>query len=273
MKHLKYIMGSLTREQDTKRVRQIKPGEDALSLYDELTGPTAEFYLRTNQGHTVRAKEDLPAEISPYTFYNETDEVEDAILFEEESLKDVPEDMPFVEITNPIQQLEVMHSPLTLLNRSIEEMARTLPPELERALNLERERKNKDSEKAAPSYEPGAEQFPFAVPPIWEQAHFVIIRDIFSGVGRTSLTRKLAFTSVKLKLTEDELTAAGKQEVMERDRSYGEQSHFFPEEIFGSRVLVVVVVFADETLALQSIRTVSTWPISSREPRSGTKSP
>ncbi|KAK3303235.1 uncharacterized protein B0T15DRAFT_495800 [Chaetomium strumarium] len=140
MKHVRYIMGSLTREQDTKRVRQIKPGEHAQSLYDELTGPNAEFYLRTNQGVVVRTKEDLPAEVSPYTFYNETDEAEDAILVEEESLKDVPEDMPF----------------------------------LERALNLERERENKDREKAGLNYEPGAEQFPFAVPPIWEQAHFVI---------------------------------------------------------------------------------------------------
>ncbi|KAK4639828.1 hypothetical protein QC761_0112310 [Podospora bellae-mahoneyi] len=47
-KHMKPVMETLTREPDTMRVRQIQPGENVKSLYDELAGPDAQFYVRTN---------------------------------------------------------------------------------------------------------------------------------------------------------------------------------------------------------------------------------
>jgi len=79
-KHMKPIMQSLTREPDTKRVRQAKPGEK--SLFDELSGPDAEFWIRTSKG-MVRTSDDNPPEIGPYVYYNDTDAAEDAVLFEE----------------------------------------------------------------------------------------------------------------------------------------------------------------------------------------------
>ncbi|KAL2020813.1 hypothetical protein VTK56DRAFT_7906 [Thermocarpiscus australiensis] len=122
-----------------------------------------------------------------------------------------------------------MHSPLSLLNRTFEKLVRTMPPQVQEAFGIKRELESKDSRTAlipasrpseqSRSYDPGSEQFPSAVPPIWEQAH----RTISSGfwdIGRKSLLARLAFSSIQLRLTLDELKEIDKQEVMERDRSY-----------------------------------------------------
>ncbi|KAM7183928.1 hypothetical protein V8F20_012427 [Naviculisporaceae sp. PSN 640] len=121
-KHMKPIMETLAREPDTKRIRQVKPGEK--SLYDELSGPDAEFWIRTSKGEMIRNKDDNPPEtIGRYSYYNDTDAAEDAILFEEELKQGVPENMPFVEISNPIQMLEATRMPLSVLNRKANRIA------------------------------------------------------------------------------------------------------------------------------------------------------
>jgi hypothetical protein len=237
--HMKHIMETLTREQDTKRVRQIKPGEDVQNLYDELTGPNAEFWIKTTKSGTVKTTEDIAPGVSPYIYYNDTDAAEDAVLFEEELRRGFPEDMPYVEIKNPMQQLESSRLPLSVLNRMIKKLEDTMPPALEQAFGLTRrlEGKEKDKEEStgfAPMsdfepYVPGSGQFPYSVPPIWEQA-LKNITLAACNAERASLLDRVGFSSVNLGLTADDIfEMAGKQEVMERDRAYGKQFLILPK--------------------------------------------
>ena len=230
--HTKHIMQSLMREKDTLRVRQIKPGEEVPTLFDELAGPNAEFWVKTSNSQTIRTSEDIAPGVSPYTYYNDTDAAEDAVLFDEDSLNGLPEDMEFVEITIPMRQLESSRLPLSVLNRTVKNMEATIPPALEKALGLHRRIEGAPSQAASnptltaayEEYDPGSEQFPFSVPPIWEQAH-KSIADTCLGPDRAGLLERLDFHSIKFTHTVDELNRlVGKQEMMERDRAYGNLS-------------------------------------------------
>ncbi|KAK3680976.1 hypothetical protein B0T22DRAFT_523758 [Podospora appendiculata] len=179
---MKHILETLTREPDTMRVRQIRPGEDVQSLYDALTGPDAQFAIMTTSGKMVITSQDVPAEAGPYDYYNETDAAEDAVLFEEEALGGVPENMPFIEISNPVLHI-------------------------------------RDDE---PVHTPGVGGFAFDVPPIWAQAH-KIIEDTFWDPKRAKLLAKLAFSSVRLKLTfslSNTAKTLKNRNVLDRDRGY-----------------------------------------------------
>ncbi|KAK4148517.1 hypothetical protein C8A00DRAFT_19662 [Chaetomidium leptoderma] len=227
--HMKQTMETLTREQDTKRVRQIKPGEDALSLYDELSGPNATFWIKTtNLAEAIQTTEDIAPGSSPYMYYNDTDVAEDAILFEEELVKGYPEDMPFVEIKNPIRHLEASHLPLSIMNRVIKDMENSMPPELERAFGFQKRLGGSDNQESPDptsppelqSYDPGSDQFPYSVPPIWRQAHGEITSAVWDS-ERASLLDRLGFSSAELELTDDDVNGmSGTQEIMERDRAY-----------------------------------------------------
>lgn len=98
----KHITSGITRDKETMGIRQIRPGEEVQSLYDELTDPRAGYWMRTKTGRMIRTTEDLPPGESPYLFYNDTDAAEDAVLFD----KGLPANFPFIEITNPVQMLE-----------------------------------------------------------------------------------------------------------------------------------------------------------------------
>ena len=83
----KPILSTLTRDHDSMRVRDIKPGEEVSSLFDEVTDPhqTRHMFLDGNQpnGHEVQELEP-PARL----FYDEIDEAEDRVLFPEEYQED-----------------------------------------------------------------------------------------------------------------------------------------------------------------------------------------
>ncbi|KAL2126582.1 hypothetical protein VTI74DRAFT_651 [Chaetomium olivicolor] len=82
--HMKYIMETLIREDDTKRVRQIEPGELVQSLYDEMCGPNARFWVKTpNIPEAIMTTEEVAPGVTPCLDYNDTDAAEDAILFVE----------------------------------------------------------------------------------------------------------------------------------------------------------------------------------------------
>lgn len=84
--HAKPILSTLTRERETMRVRDIKPGEEVQSLYDEITDPrTRHVFFDTNQPNNEALREiEPPARL----FYDEVDEAEDRVLFPEENLED-----------------------------------------------------------------------------------------------------------------------------------------------------------------------------------------
>lgn len=225
--HTKHIMETLTREPVTLRVRQIKPGEEAESLFDELAGPNAQFWVNTSDGKSIRTSEEVVPGVGPYFYYNDTDAAEDAVIFDEESLQGLPEDMPFVEITNPMLQLENARLPLTLLNKTVKKIEDRLPPALGKALGLIKDMAPLEAPSSSvltpddKEYVPGSEQFPFSLPPIWQQAH-ELLGNTFLSLERTRLLEKLDFASVKFTLTPDQLSRlAHSQEIMERDRAYG----------------------------------------------------
>lgn len=219
-RHLQPILQTLTRESDTKRVRQIQPGEDIKSLYDELSPANAQFWTTTSDGKTINTIEEGAPGTSPYKYYNETDAAEDAILFEEEELEGVPQNIPFVEITNPVQQLETSNMPLNLLNHTTNKLLDTMPPELEQILGVNKKEIKAKDPKAKKPYAPGSEEFPFKVPPIWEQAHGLITEASLEP-ERAHLLESLDFSSVRLKINMEELKdMACSQEIMERDRAY-----------------------------------------------------
>ncbi|KAK4662230.1 uncharacterized protein QC763_0111220 [Podospora pseudopauciseta] len=209
-KHMKPVMETLTREPDTMRVRQIQPGENVKSLYDELAGPDAQFYVRTNLGKMIRTCQDVLPGCSPYEYYNDTDAAEDAILFEEEQLEGV-QNIPFVEISNPVQQLESTHMPLSMLNHKANQLTGEMPDALEEILGISRK---KLVEKK------GNTPVPLEAPPIWQQQHDIITETPLTS-PRPKLLTSLDFSSIKLKFSMAELEeTACAQETMERDRSY-----------------------------------------------------
>jgi hypothetical protein len=215
-------METLTRDQDTKRIRQVKPGENIQTLYDELSGPDAEFWIKSsNTKETIRTSEDIAPGVSVYTYYNDTDAAEDAILFHTELLEGYSDDMPFVEIDNPLQRFE--YTQTRMLDKAVRELE-NLPPEIEKALGYKPRLPSNDKPAPVPDLEPdgpGSDQFPYSVPPIWEQAHKTISATTWDSKRRNLLDR-LGFAAAELKLTANDVNEMSEtQEVMERDRSYG----------------------------------------------------
>jgi hypothetical protein len=235
-KHQKHITQGLTRDKDSQGVRQIRPGEKVPSLYDELVDPEAGYWMRTKSGRMIRTQSDLPPGESPYLFYNDTDAAEDAVLFDE----NLPDNFPFIEITNPVQMLEAGGMPPSLLNYTANSLQKDLFRRLDKGPLLPDDVVSEDSDFGWESddsvdgpkpYAPGKEEFGFSVPPLWEQAHRLITKSLATSAfskskqllapAQMQLLRKLDFSSVKLRIPASELTMhMGKQEIMERDRSY-----------------------------------------------------
>ena len=73
------ILKTLTRDQRSYRVREIKPDEDAESIYDEIHHEGTRFLLR---GPDMQVLEKPPK----FLFYDDADALEDRVLFPEEYL-------------------------------------------------------------------------------------------------------------------------------------------------------------------------------------------
>jgi hypothetical protein len=75
-----HVLKTITREEKTHRVRDIKPGEVVESIWDQMTSPPA-------QSTSSDTNNKLPPGAHHYLLYNESDALEDAVLFPEESQK------------------------------------------------------------------------------------------------------------------------------------------------------------------------------------------
>jgi hypothetical protein len=75
-----HVLKTITREEKTLRVRDIKPGEVVESIWDQVTNPGAESV-------STGTNDELQPEAHRYLLYNESDALEDAVLFPEESQK------------------------------------------------------------------------------------------------------------------------------------------------------------------------------------------
>lgn len=199
-------------------MRQIKPGDDAMSIFDVISSPASIHSVSTRKGDRIQelVEGQLPeSETSPYLMYNDTDAAEDEILFaggRDQGL--------YKEITNPVVIFENSQIPPSMLEHGAqlldiaglsgdEDDGDELTP-AQRSMML--------------SYgqEPGASQFIHSVPPIWRQAY----SRINGKAGKHSKEReemldRLDFFSQKLEMTGADLQQLEWLELMERDRSYG----------------------------------------------------
>jgi hypothetical protein len=75
-----HVLKTITREEATSRVRDIKPGEVVESIWDQIQDPRAKFVFS-------RDNDDLTLGPPTYLLYSESDALEDAVLFPEESQK------------------------------------------------------------------------------------------------------------------------------------------------------------------------------------------
>ncbi|KAK5634121.1 hypothetical protein RRF57_009835 [Xylaria bambusicola] len=104
--HQEPFLRTLTRNDKTQRVRLIKPGEQAKSLWDEVQNPNNVFVLTDLSNQTTKTFQgDSTQKVAPHIFYNEADAEEDAILFPDELISPNP-NVPFKEVSNPITRLE-----------------------------------------------------------------------------------------------------------------------------------------------------------------------
>ncbi|KAI1435512.1 hypothetical protein GGR50DRAFT_314561 [Xylaria sp. CBS 124048] len=105
--HQETFLRTLTRNRETLRVRSIKPGEQVSSLWDEVQHPDNIFYSSDLvKKQVLFVKGNATTKTSPYLFYSEANEAEDAILFPDE-LETPSRVVTFKEISNPITRLEM----------------------------------------------------------------------------------------------------------------------------------------------------------------------
>ncbi|KAF2963908.1 hypothetical protein GQX73_g9656 [Xylaria multiplex] len=101
-----HFLRTLTRNNETKRVRLIKHGEQVKSLWDEVQNPDNIFVLTDGTDMKTSAMQSAGTlDRLRHSLYNEADAAEDAILFPDE-LTSPNRDVPFQEIRNAITQLE-----------------------------------------------------------------------------------------------------------------------------------------------------------------------
>jgi hypothetical protein len=75
-----HVLKTITREEKTHRVRDIKPGEVVESIWDQTTNPRA-------KSMSTSTNDEPQPEAHRHLLYNESDALEDAVLFPEESQK------------------------------------------------------------------------------------------------------------------------------------------------------------------------------------------
>ncbi|KAK2616617.1 hypothetical protein QQS21_000440 [Conoideocrella luteorostrata] len=105
------LLRTLTRDDDSKRTRHIKPGERVQSLWENLTDESTKFVLFSHDGEKFTSHSDSNTRgasgstESPYLFYNEANVAEDKVLFPDELIHN-KENVFFREITNGVKRME-----------------------------------------------------------------------------------------------------------------------------------------------------------------------
>ncbi|KAH8882225.1 hypothetical protein GQ53DRAFT_753902 [Thozetella sp. PMI_491] len=211
--HMKPSLESVTRDENTMRVRHIKPGEQVINLYEQMTGLDAKYFLvRSGTMDVGKNMEKAFEEMGPYVFYNDTDEAEDAVLFDEEAQGNW-KDMPFVEISNPIHTFETSGMSTRILE-ALDLQDLELGGENSSGEESAGVTKSKGATRTA-----GTNDFDYSVPPIWKEVH-ARIPSYAQRSGGAAVLKRLAFDSLRLETTINELTELSDREIIDRDRSY-----------------------------------------------------
>ncbi|KAF5009291.1 hypothetical protein FDECE_4503 [Fusarium decemcellulare] len=208
--HMERILRSLTREQDTMRTRQIKPGENVESLWDTIMDERSQFKLLdiNGKGMTCRGGEEL--DTSPYMFYNKVNVAEDEILFPDEKTSN-KKNVPFREIRNGINRIEDGVLPSTIRHL---------------AKGMEAFSKGKDPMAALHRAKDTDDDTIWALPKIWVTGLKQVRRDMPSAEQRRLLRRTGLETTHRSISLEERLEISDPMEIMERDRSFGFKESF-----------------------------------------------
>ncbi|KAI3395247.1 hypothetical protein diail_1600 [Diaporthe ilicicola] len=221
--HQKPVLKQLTQDEETKRVRQIRPGEQALSVYDFVTGDDSRCAIQTSRGGeiTAMAHGEMPEDVvSPYIFYNEADAAEDEVLFaggRDEGL--------FKPITSPagIMSSSMMTQTMLRYGAGLLDgagMDDTEEDEFDDSVG-------RTKALLSASDDSDAQQFMYSVPRIWRDAFFEINRNLGKhGLEKEDLLDRVDFFAQKLEMSGHELQGLSELEVMERDRSYAFKESF-----------------------------------------------
>lgn len=222
-RHQKHILEQLTQDEDTKRVRQIRPGEQAQSIYDAVTGPTSRYAIQRNKRGEIRSinpdeMTEEEADTSPYTLYNEADFSEDEVLFSggrDEGL--------FTPIHNPMVVMENSRMTETMIQYGASLIDAVDEDE------MEEDEFDDTAEKTKALISPNdneARHFIHSVPPIWRHAYFEINRSFGNhGKEKEDMLDRLDFFAQRLEMSGRELQELSTLELMERDRAYGTSNH------------------------------------------------
>lgn len=226
--HQKHILEQLVQDEDTKRVRQIRSGEQAENVYEFVTGPRTRYAVQRNKNGEIRTivtgedSEDTPP---PYAMYNEADVAEDEVLFaggRDQGL--------FTPIKNPTVIMESSRLTQTMIRYGASlidgaAMEDTDDDEFDDSAS-------KAQALLSASDDSGDQHFIHSVPPIWRHAYFEINRNIGKhSKERESMLDRLDFFSQKLEMKGHELQELSSLELMERDRSYGMPHYCCPSQM------------------------------------------
>ncbi|KAF7546260.1 hypothetical protein G7Z17_g8560 [Cylindrodendrum hubeiense] len=200
--NMKPLLQTLTREKDTMRTRQIKPGEEVESLWEVVMDERTQFRLYEVQGQGVTDRTDDDVAQSPYMFYNKANEVEDAVLFPDELVSNET-NVPFREPKNGVSRVErgILPSGMKLLAKGLRKLHRDLP-------NADLGTINEDGEAG-----------PWALPKIFKTGLKQLLKEDLSPEQR-KLLANIGLGVIPKKPTMGDL------QMMERDRAIGFKQSF-----------------------------------------------
>ncbi|KAI1328999.1 hypothetical protein F5Y16DRAFT_409363 [Xylariaceae sp. FL0255] len=101
--HQEPLLRTLTRNEQTKRVRMTKPGEQVKTVWDEVMDPRNIFMVTDMTNKKVKTIEGK--ESAPHSFYSDGDAAEDAILFPDE-LVSANRNVRWTALSNSLSRME-----------------------------------------------------------------------------------------------------------------------------------------------------------------------
>ncbi|MCJ1357232.1 MAG: hypothetical protein MMC33_007228 [Icmadophila ericetorum] len=97
------VLKTLTRDHDTHHAREIQPGKDERSIYDDIHDKDSRFFLGGVEDFGTDVTQNSPAK---QILYSETDALEDQVLFSEENDGEIARNL-IPGFSNSISKLEI----------------------------------------------------------------------------------------------------------------------------------------------------------------------
>lgn len=206
------FLRNITREEDTQRVRDIKPGEVTQSMCDIVTDPTNQYVVFDNKGGQKIYDSGAHAEHASL-FYSEADAAEDMVLFPDELTSAKPKVL--FKISNPITTLELGSTTY------IKYMTRRLksPKKWEEESDSETE-SDIDTRSTDEKLEDEIGHI-WELPRIWKLAAETAVLGDHSAAQKRLLSTTANPTDLAIDSFDNKFNSSERFEVMDRDRGIG----------------------------------------------------